>query len=172
MHEWFLANNFTYFTIFMCSFGSSSGRHWVQYRKNTYTSLRFVLPSVFPSSNLAQRYGIKTIIFHSHIFHYDCLITLLFISEEHLRQVAELSGVLNIPEDFLEPEFRERCERKNTDWFNAWRSLLQAYSTRMCYLYLDMGSIWCNKYFKYSYILAKIIICEDIMKITQIIVEI
>ena len=54
----------------------------------------------------------------------------------------------------------------------SWRSLLQAYSTRMWFLYLDMGSIWCNKYFKYSYILAKKIICEDIMKITQIIVEI
>ena len=53
-----------------------------------------------------------------------------------------------------------------------WRSLLQAYSTRMWFLYLDMGSIWCNKYFKYSYILAEKIICEDIMKITQIIVEI
>ena len=53
-----------------------------------------------------------------------------------------------------------------------WRSLLQNYSTRMWFLYLDIGSIWGDKYFKYSYISAKKIICEDIMKITQIIVEI
>ena len=39
-------------------------------------------------------------------------------------------------------------------------------------LYLDMGSICCTKYFKYSYILANIIICEDLMKITQIFVVI
>ena len=42
----------------------------------------------------------------------------------------------------------------------------------MWFLYLDMGSIWCTKYFKYSYILVNEIICEDLMKITQIIVEI
>ena len=35
-----------------------------------------------------------------------------------------------------------------------------------------MGSIWCTKYFKYGYILGNKIICEDLMKITQIFVEI
>ena len=34
------------------------------------------------------------------------------------------------------------------------------------------GKLWCTKYFKYSYILVHEIICEDLMKITQIIVEI
>ena len=42
----------------------------------------------------------------------------------------------------------------------------------MWFLYLGMGSIWCTKYFKYSYILVNKIICEDLMKITQIFVEI
>ena len=42
----------------------------------------------------------------------------------------------------------------------------------MWFLYLGMGSIWCNKYFKYGYILVNKIICEDLMKITQIIAEI
>ena len=34
------------------------------------------------------------------------------------------------------------------------------------------GKHLCNKYFKYSYILAQKIICEDITKMTQIIVKI
>ena len=42
-------------------------------------------------------------------------------------------------------------------------------STRMWFLDLDMGRIWCTKYFKYGYILLNEIICEDLMKITQII---
>ena len=39
-------------------------------------------------------------------------------------------------------------------------------------MWYRMGSIWCTKYFKYSYMLVHEIICEDLMKITQIIVEI
>ena len=35
-----------------------------------------------------------------------------------------------------------------------------------------MGRICCAKYFKYGYILVNKIICEDLMKITQIFVEI
>ena len=36
---------------------------------------------------------------------------------------------------------------------------------------LGKGSILCTKYFKYCYILMNKIICEDLMKITQIFVE-
>ena len=33
------------------------------------------------------------------------------VTEEQLREVAELSGVLQIPDDFLEPHFRAECQR-------------------------------------------------------------
>ena len=57
-------------------------------------------------------------------------------------------------------------------WRRTWRSLLQAYSTCRWFLYLGIGSFWYTKYFKYSCILVYEIICKDLMKITQIIVEI
>jgi hypothetical protein len=33
------------------------------------------------------------------------------LTEDNLREVAELSGVLDVCEDFLTPEFRAECER-------------------------------------------------------------
>ena len=33
------------------------------------------------------------------------------ITEEQLREVAEQSGVLNVPDDFLQPDFRAECQR-------------------------------------------------------------
>ena len=32
------------------------------------------------------------------------------VTNEQLEEVSELSGVLDIPDDYLEPEFRARCE--------------------------------------------------------------
>ena len=44
---------------------------------------------------------------------------------------------------------------------------------RACdFLYLGLGSFWCAKYFKYSYILVNESTCEELMKVTRIIVEI
>ncbi|XP_013403271.1 uncharacterized protein LOC106168664 [Lingula anatina] len=33
------------------------------------------------------------------------------VTNEQLREVAEISGVLDVSDDFLEPDFRRRCER-------------------------------------------------------------
>ena len=32
------------------------------------------------------------------------------VTDEQLREVAEQSGVLNVPDDFLEPDFRAKCQ--------------------------------------------------------------
>ncbi len=32
-------------------------------------------------------------------------------TEEKLREVAEQSGVLNVPDDFLQPDLRAKCQR-------------------------------------------------------------
>ena len=50
-----------------------------------------------------------------------------YVTEEQLMEVAEYSEVLNIPNDFLESDFRERCtdiipypERiENDEWYDA-----------------------------------------------------
>ena len=33
------------------------------------------------------------------------------LTEEQLQEAVTASGVLNVPTDFLNPEFREECER-------------------------------------------------------------
>lgn len=33
------------------------------------------------------------------------------ITEEQIQEAATASGVLNVPNDFISPEFREECER-------------------------------------------------------------
>ena len=51
-----------------------------------------------------------------------------YVTEEQLMEVAEYSEVLNIPNDFLESDFRERCiniimypERiENDEWYDAY----------------------------------------------------
>jgi hypothetical protein len=40
------------------------------------------------------------------------------LTGDNLREVAELSGVLAVPEEFLTPEFRAECERIIPDWEN------------------------------------------------------
>jgi hypothetical protein len=37
-------------------------------------------------------------------------LTGLPVTEEQLREAAEQSGVLNVPDDFLEPNFRAECQ--------------------------------------------------------------
>ena len=51
-----------------------------------------------------------------------------YVTEEQLMEVAEYSEVLNIPNDFLESDFRERCiniipypERiENGEWYDTY----------------------------------------------------
>ncbi len=40
----------------------------------------------------------------------DIFFAGLPITEEQLREVAEQSGVLNVPDDFLQPDFRAECQ--------------------------------------------------------------
>lgn len=42
---------------------------------------------------------------------HNLYITGLPLTEDNLREVAELSGLLDVSEDFLTPEFRAECER-------------------------------------------------------------
>ena len=42
----------------------------------------------------------------------------------------------------------------------------------MWFLYLGIGSVLCTEYLKCGYILVNEVMCEDLMKITQLIVEI
>ena len=59
-----------------------------------------------------------------------CFILFLgnYVTEKQLMEIAEYSEVLNIPNDFLESDFRERCiniipypERiENGEWYDAY----------------------------------------------------
>ena len=49
---------------------------------------------------------------------YNLYTTGLPLTEHDLREVAEVSGVVDVPEDFLTPEFREECARIIPDMEN------------------------------------------------------
>lgn len=44
-----------------------------------------------------------------HVYSY-CYITGFPLTEEDLKEAAEVSGILNVADDFIQPEFRQTCE--------------------------------------------------------------
>lgn len=53
------------------------------------------------------------------------------MTEEQLKEVATQSGVLTVPNDFLQPEFRAECERLLPD-----RVRIRPHECRDAYIYL------------------------------------
>ena len=53
------------------------------------------------------------------------------VTEEQLKEAAEESGVLNVPEDFLPPDVRAECERIMPD-----REDIKPEDCRDAYMYL------------------------------------
>ena len=63
-------------------------------------------------------------------FHLN-FITGLPVTEEQLKEVATQSGVLTVPDDFLQPEFRAECERLLPD-----SETIRPHECRDAYIYL------------------------------------
>ena len=53
------------------------------------------------------------------------------VTEEQLKEAATQSGVLTVPDDFLQPEFRAECERVLPD-----SETIRPHECRDAYIYL------------------------------------
>ena len=77
-----------------------------------------------------QTWHFLVLIIFSLTFHLH-YITSLPVTEEQLKEAATQSGVLTVPDDFLQPEFRAECERVLPD-----SETIRPHECRDAYIYL------------------------------------